>query len=120
MQMTSTIDPRRIPVITLRPDEIEEANAQIAVGILPPNFWELHKEAVARNVFGHDAVKDRQGYREQGIGARGFETANHFEAIRKNEQRGLELPGTYDRMVAELWKRDPERAKKIGLQPPAR
>lgn len=53
-----------------------------------------------------------------GIGAKGNENANHFAAVKKAEREGIEPPGTYDRAVAELWQRDPERAAKIGLQKP--
>jgi hypothetical protein len=73
-------------------------------------------KAEERNVFGHDVKHDSEGNPiEQGIGAPGHETANHFAALRKNEQLGLEPKGAYDRAVADLWDRDPKRAKKLGL-----
>jgi hypothetical protein len=69
------------------------------------------REASARNVYGHDAKKDRNGeWIEQGVGSRGRESINHFNAIRRYE--GKEA---YDDAVREMWKRDPDRAKKIGL-----
>jgi hypothetical protein len=67
-------------------------------------------------VFGVDAQKDRHGnFIEQGLGAKGRETANHFNALKKAEAMGVELPGTYDRAIADIWKRNPDHAKKIGL-----
>jgi hypothetical protein len=70
--------------------------------------------AVETAVWGHDAKKDRHGnYIQQGSGAPGNESANHFFAIRKYE--GEEA---YRRAVAEIWKRDPERAKKLNLPQP--
>jgi hypothetical protein len=105
-----------VPTINLTTEEVDAIKAEIAGGLLPPNYLELHKDAVAKNVFGHDAVKDRNGnYLEQGVGAKGHETANHFQALKKSEAMGVELPGTYDKAVAEIWKRDPERAQKLGL-----
>jgi hypothetical protein len=116
VEATSTLDPRHIPVLELSQDEIAEARQAIAAGTLPANFLELHEEAKARNVFGHDAQRDRHGnYIEQGIGAKGHETANHFTALKKAEAMGQELPGTYDKAVAEIWKRDPDRARKLRL-----
>lgn len=59
---------------------------------------------------------------EQGIGSKGNETINHFRAIKDAELRGYEPPRSYDKSVAEIWARDPKRAKAIGLvqpRPPA-
>jgi hypothetical protein len=118
--VTSVIDPRRVPVITLSNDELEQIRADIAAGALPENYLETYREAAARNVFGFDAVKDKNGnFVEQGLGAKGHETGNHFNALKKAEAMGVELPGAYDKAVADIWKRDPGRAKKIGLAAPA-
>jgi hypothetical protein len=51
-----------------------------------------------------------------GIGSKGHETANHFAALKKAEREGYEAPGTHAAAVAELWKRDPKRAERIGLE----
>ena len=115
--MASTpLDPVRVPIINLTGEEIDDIREQITAGLLPSDFLEKHKDAVARNVFGHDARRDAKGnYVEQGMGAKGHETANHFAAMKKAEAMGLELPGAYDKAVAEIWKRDPDRAQKLGL-----
>ena len=47
-------------------EEIAEMRAQIQSGELPPNAYQLYLEEEARTVFGHDAVKTRHGYIEQG------------------------------------------------------
>jgi hypothetical protein len=71
-------------------------------------------EAVETAVFGHDAAKDRHGNRiQQGIGSPGHETSNHFASIRRWE--GEE---SYRRAVADLWHRNPEHAKRLGLPQP--
>jgi hypothetical protein len=81
-----------------------------------PNMTEEQIEAVAkeaedRNVYGHDAKKDRKGnYIQQGIGAPGRETSNHFTSIRRYE--GEEA---WRKAVAALWKRDPQRAAALNL-----
>jgi hypothetical protein len=116
----TVIDPFRVPVINLTGDELEQIRADIASGALPPDYLERYREAVARNVFGQDAQKDKNGnYIETGLGAKGHETGNHFNALKKAEAMGVELPGAYDKAVADIWKRDPGRAKKIGLPAPA-
>lgn len=46
----------------------------------------------------------------QGIGSPGNENGNHFAAIRKHEG---EIP--YQNALKEIWKRDPDRARKLGL-----
>jgi hypothetical protein len=114
--MFTPADPIRVPTINLTGDELDAIKVEIAGGLLPPNYLELHKAAVAKNVFGHDAVKDRHGnYLEQGVGAKGHESANHFAALKKAEAMGIELPGTYDKAIAEIWKRDPERPPEARL-----
>ena len=72
--------------------------------------------AVDHAVYGFDARQDRHGnWIEQGIGSKGHETINHFAALRKFE--GEE---SYRRAVAEIWKRDPSHAQKLGLPQPTR
>ncbi len=47
---------------------------------------------------------------ENGVGAHGNESANHFAAIRKDEGEKA-----YQAAVADFWKRNPTGAKKLGL-----
>jgi hypothetical protein len=73
-------------------------------------------QKVDESVYGVDAKRDRHGnFILQGIGSPGHETINHFTSLRKYE--GEE---SYRRAVAEIWKRDPDHAKKLGLPQPAR
>lgn len=86
---------------------------------MTPEERKAHFKAEERNVFGHDVKHDKKGNPiEQGIGSPGHETLNHFRALALAEQQGREAPGTYDAAVADIWKRDPERARKIGLHQP--
>lgn len=106
-------------MVTKTPEEIQEMRADIAAGKLEPDAIAKHLEAEARNVFGFDAKKDRHGnYIEQGIGSPNNLTENHFAALLKNEQLGLEPKGAYEAAIADLWKRDPARAEKLRLRRP--
>lgn len=114
--VSTVIDPVKVPIITLSEEEIEEIKGQIAAGALPSDYLMRYREAVAKNVFGHDAQRDRDGnWIEQGLGSKGHETANHFAALKKAEAMGIELPGTYDKALADIWKRDPKRAAALRL-----
>lgn len=67
--------------------------------------------AVEAAVFGHDARRDKKGkVMQQGIGAPGHETANHFAAIRKYE--GKEA---WEAAVREIQERDPKKHAELGL-----
>jgi hypothetical protein len=114
--MEAVIDPIKVPVISLSEDELNDIRALMAADQLPRDYLDRYREAVAKNVFGHDFKRDAKGNPiEQGLGAKGYETANHFAALKKAESQGLELPGTYDKALADIWKRDPERARKLKL-----
>jgi hypothetical protein len=106
--------------IHLTEEELDDMRDRIEKGELPPDAIELQREAEARMVFGVDAKKDAKGnFIEQGIGSRGNESANHFASLARAERDGFEPPGAYRAALAEIWRRDPERAKKLGLpQPP--
>jgi hypothetical protein len=107
--------------IHLTQEELDDMQDRIDKGELPPDAIERHFEAEARMVFGVDAKKDARGnFIEQGIGSKGNETANHFAAIRKAEREGHEPAGSYRAALADIWRRDPERARKLRLpEPPA-
>jgi hypothetical protein len=84
-----------------------------------PTEAEIQKlidEAEFKAVYGHDAVRRADGTPVvQGIGAPGRETPNHFAAIRKYEGQQA-----WERAVREIFRRDPDRAKKLGLPMPPR
>jgi hypothetical protein len=70
--------------------------------------------AVDEAVFGHDAKKDRSGaFIQQGVGSPGHESANHFASLRRYQ--GEEA---WRRAVAEIYKRDPQRAAALNLPKP--
>lgn len=80
---------------------------------MSPAEQKEHTASEEKIVFGNDFQKKKGTPIEQGIGSQGRETHNHFAAIRKHE--GEEA---YQAALAEIWKRDPERAKKLNLPKP--
>jgi hypothetical protein len=73
-------------------------------------------KALEESVHGVGAQKDRAGnWIAQGVGAPGRENLNHFQSIRRYQGETA-----YNAAVREIYKRDPDRARKIGLEPPAR
>lgn len=75
-------------------------------------------DAVDQAVYGHDCAtrKDRNGnYTQNGVGSKGHESVNHFASIRRWHGQAA-----YDTAVREIFKRDPDRARKLGLPQPAR
>lgn len=80
---------------------------------LSPGQLKAHHAAEEKIVFGEDLEKKKGVPVEKGHGALGHETNNHFNGIRKYE--GEEA---YWLAIEEIHKRDPERAKKLGLPKP--
>jgi hypothetical protein len=77
---------------------------------------EIAAEAERKNTFGFDYKTDSRGQPiQQGIGSPGHETANHYASLRRYEGQAA-----YDKAVRELYRRDPVRAKALGLPEPAR
>jgi hypothetical protein len=73
-------------------------------------------EVEARNVYGENAKQDRNGnWIEQGIGSKGNESIGHYQSIRK-----FEGEISYQRALKEIWSRDPNHARKLGLPEPAK
>jgi len=67
-------------------EEIAEMRELIKAGHLSPTAVADYLEAERRAVFGHDYKTDRTGRpQEQGIGAPGNETEQHFTTLRKWE-----------------------------------
>ena len=76
----------------------------------------IGKLADAKNVFGYDAKQRSDGtWIEQGIGAPGRESVNHFQSIRRYEGQQA-----YEKAVREIYRRDPKRAAALGLPQPVR
>jgi|SRR6516162_1115337 hypothetical protein len=100
MDTPSVLDPRMIPVISLTEQEKDTADAMIAEGILPPNFYELHWQAIADNVFGVGHRTDKNGPQEMGLGSKDNQTRTSVEAYRK---WGKDEPD-YERHLARLEK----------------
>jgi hypothetical protein len=104
----SVLDPMRVPAISLSQTEIDEIEQLIAAGQLPSDFLDRHKEAVRRNVFGHDHRVDKNGRPiEQGIGSPGNMTRNAIDAYKKyakyeSDYTKEKYDETVKRMEAEL------------------
>ena len=76
----------------------------------------IELEALRKDVFGFDYKTDRDGNPiQQGIGAPGRESVNHFASIRRYEGQAA-----YERAVREIYRRSPDHARKIGLPEPTR
>jgi hypothetical protein len=96
----TVIDPIRMPTITLSQAEMDEIEAQMAVGALPADFLERYDAAVESNVFGHDHRKDKHGNPiEQGRGSAGNQTQQSVDAYIKF---GRPAPGASDAEVKEF------------------
>lgn len=80
---------------------------------MTPDEKKAHFAAEEKIVFGEDIEKKKGAPVEKGIGSPGRETNNHFAAIRKYQ--GEEA---YQEALAEIWGRDPDRAKKLNLPKP--
>lgn len=83
---------------------------------MSPEEIKVHLADEEKTVFGRNRL-DEPDYKkvkgvpvEKGIGSQGRETGNHFAAIRKYEGEDA-----YQDALREIWKRDPERAKKLNL-----
>jgi len=78
----------------------------------------LVAEAERKATFGWDWATraDKHGNPTQnGIGAPGFETLNHFSSIRRYQGEAK-----YQQAVRAMWKNFPDRARLIGLEQPER
>jgi hypothetical protein len=99
--VATVIDAVHPPAITLSQSEIEEIQAEIDAGLLPPDFLERHHEAVRKNVFGHDYKTDGKGAPlEQGRGSPNNQTHQSVEAFKK---WGVNEPD-YERNLARMEK----------------
>lgn len=81
--------------------------------MLTPAEQKAHLLEEEKIVFGQDIEKKKGHPVERGVGAQGRETHNHFTAILKYEG-----PEAHQAALEEIWKRDPERAKKLNLPKP--
>lgn len=78
---------------------------------MTPAELKAHAKAEEATVFGAGHRKTVKGKPlEQGIGAPGHETQNHWDAMRLREQAGKEPPGTTDRLMAEAAARKKTKA----------
>jgi hypothetical protein len=99
----AVIDPIRVPTITLSEEELTELHEQIAAGQLPPDFLIRHENAKALNVFGHDAIKNRDGsFREQGLGSEFGMTRNSINAYKKFGKEEQDFEKNVARMEKQL------------------
>lgn len=111
------IDPIRVPSINLSMEELDAMQAGIENGSLPKDFMDRHFDAVDRNVFGHDAKKDRKGnYQEQGLGSSKNQTKNSVEAYRKFCKSEPDFAENLKRMEAELKDSEARRAAENPYQ----
>ena len=98
-----------------------ERNRMIHAGASEEDAHAASVRAHEASVWGHDARKDSKGrWIPQGIGSENNLSGNHFAALRKREQQGMEAPGTTDRLIRESFKKDRATALRLGLPEPQR
>jgi hypothetical protein len=103
MDTPSTIDPLKPPVLTPSGDELDEIEARIEAGELPPDYIVRHYAAAEANVFGFDHGKDAKGKPiEQGLGSPGNMTRQSIESYRKWGASELDYERHLARMEAQL------------------
>lgn len=85
--------------------------------VMTPEQIAAHRADEELTVFGRNKLgepsftRDKNGAPvEQGIGAPGRETGNHFVAIRKYEGEDA-----YFKACADVWKKNPDHAKRLNL-----
>ena len=99
-------------MVTLTGQELDELKAKVAAGELPPDAVKQHFDAEARNTFGHDAKRRRDGsYIEQGVGSPGNQTRNSIEAYKKYCSHEARFEETVARMERELAESNERRRK---------
>jgi hypothetical protein len=100
-------------MVTLTSQELDEMKIKVAAGELPPDAVKQHFDAEARNVYGHNAVKIRNGYIEQGYGSAKNQTRNSVEAYRKYCSHEPDFEKNLARMQREL---DESNARRRAAQ----
>lgn len=86
---------------------------------LSPEEMKLHLADEEKTVFGRNRLNEPDFKKvkgqplEMGIGSPGRENGNHFAAILK--YLGADA---YQEALEDIWKRDPDRAKKLNLPKP--
>jgi hypothetical protein len=98
-------------MVTLTGQELDELKAKVAAGELPPDAVKQHFDAEARNTFGHDAKRRRDGsYIEQGAGSAYNQTRNSIEAYKKYHSNEPDFEKQVARMERELAATNERRA----------
>jgi len=107
----TVLDPIRMPTVTLSQKEMDDIEALMAQGQLPPDYLDRYHEAVAKNVFGFDHKVDADGNPiEQGRGSPGNQCQQSIDAYKKfgrpekgsSEAEFKEFNDNLKRMEAEL------------------
>ena len=115
---SSVLDPHKPQRVTLSEEELLEAQAHIAEGLLPADWLERYREEQARNVFGDDHLKDRNGTPiEQGLGSAINQTKNSVEAYRRWRQSEPGFERHLALMERQLEEFNQRRAKERASAP---
>jgi hypothetical protein len=98
-------------MVTKTQQEMDEMREQIQSGELPPDAIKKYYEDEAKNVYGIDAKKRRDGtYEEQGYGSAKNQTRNSIEAYKKYHASDVDYERTLARLLKELAESDARRA----------
>ena len=80
---------------------------------------EIADEANRVATFGVGYKVDKHGVPiPTGVGSDINQSINHFASLKKAELRGLERPGSYERALSDIWKKNPEWCRRADLPKP--
>jgi hypothetical protein len=55
---------------------------------------------------------------QTGVGSANTPSINHFASLKKAELRGQERPGSYEKALADIWKKNPDWCQRANLPRP--
>jgi hypothetical protein len=114
----AVIDPLKPSPLSLSEAELDEIEARIEAGELPPDYFQKMRAARAANVFGHDHKTDKDGKPiENGLGSEFNMTRQSVEAYRRWGVGEPDYERHLLRMERELEVSNQRRAKERAAAP---
>jgi hypothetical protein len=122
VEMTSILDPVKIPSVTLTGIELDEAEQLIASGDLPADWFQQYYRAVDEAVFGVGFARDAKTGKpvENGLGSPQNQTRQSIEAFRRFGVNEPDFERSLARMERQLAECEQRRAAEIARAPAKR